>query len=155
MLNIVQQDLEQPKMSQNFVLETYIATTQDKLWQAITDGKVTPDYYFGARLDAELRRDGKFDYIFPDGSTMLSGKVIEIDPPNRLVSAFTPHWGSTPGRTTRVTYEIEAKGATCRLLLTHEGLTDEDGGIRQGWAKIVSGLKTVLETGGKLDLAAA
>jgi uncharacterized protein YndB with AHSA1/START domain/DNA-binding transcriptional ArsR family regulator len=154
MLSAVQQTFEGSPMTQDFTLETYIRAPRDLLWKAITDGKMTPDYYFGAQLQTDLKPEGRFDYMLPDGTTMLAGKVIEINPPSRLVTSFTPFWGGQEGRTTRVIYELEQQGDVCRLVLTHQGLSEEDSGIRQGWAKISSALKTLLETGKPLPVAA-
>jgi len=83
---------------------------------------------------------------------MLEGKIVEAVPPAKLVTTFIPRWGGE-ARETRVTYEIEPQGQVCKLTVTHENLTEAEGGIREGWAKIISGLKSYLETGEALPLA--
>lgn len=140
------------------VFEVYIRTTAEKLWQAITDGSITDKYYFGTRVESDLKPGSGFNYLTPDGNVMVGGKVIECDPPKKLVTTFSPSWamGDNPNYPeTRVTYEIEPTGGVCKLRLVHEGLPAEHSlteGIFRGWSQILSGLKTLLETGESLDL---
>lgn len=138
------------------VFEIYIKTTDAKLWQAITDPDFTEKYYFGTRLRTDLSEGGVFDYIAPDGSTMLEGKVIESIERRKLVTTFLPHWSGQVERETRVTYEIEPIADICRLTLTHEGLVAGEAmteGVTRGWAQILSSLKSLLETGEPLEIA--
>jgi DNA-binding transcriptional ArsR family regulator/uncharacterized protein YndB with AHSA1/START domain len=121
--------------------ETYIRTTPERLWQALTDPKDTANYYFS--------------YQWPDGKEMLSGEILEVDPPRKLVTTFIPHFGGPAPQPTRVTYVLEPMGDLVRLVLTHEGLTEADVGIRSGWVKIFNQLKTWLETGKPLNIPAS
>ncbi|MGQ0541114.1 MAG: ArsR/SmtB family transcription factor [Blastocatellia bacterium] len=136
----------------NQVFEIYIRTTPEKLWQAITDGELTKDYYFGTRVESDWKPQSEYKYVMPDGTVMLNGKVVESDPPTRLVMTFVPHWDPSMSEPTesRVTYEIESKGDACKLTLVHEGLKKGEAmteGIFHGWSQILSSLKTLLETG--------
>lgn len=140
------------------VFEVYIRTTAERLWQAITDGSMTKQYYFGTSVESDLKPGSDFNYMTPDGNAMVGGKVVESDPPRKLVTTFNPNWakGDNPNfPETRVTYEIETAGNACKLRLVHEGLPLDNAlthGIFSGWSQILSGLKTLLETGEPLGL---
>ena len=133
------------------VFEIYIKTTPERLWQAITDPEIRSKYNFGARsrvrLDARLAlRDGR-----PGAPGLLGeGENLEVDPPRRLVQTMVALWGEDVKAegTSRVTWEIEPVGDSCRLTVTHDQL--REGANEQlygGWPMILSGLKTWLETG--------
>lgn len=135
------------------VLEVLIRTTPDKLWQAITDGTMTEKYYFGTRAESDWKKGSTYKYTTPEGIEMINGEVVESDPPRKLVTTFNPLFceGETVNlATSRVTYEIEQLGPACRLRVVHDELTSGDPineGFREGWSTILSGLKTLLETG--------
>lgn len=143
------------------VFEIYIRTSAEKLWQAITQGDFTEKYYFGTRVESDLKPGSGFNYMTPDGNAMVGGQVVECDPPRKLVTTFNPNWAKRDDPNfpeTRVTYEIEENGGSCKLTLVHEGLPAENGltqGIFSGWSQILSGLKTLLETGEPLALQPA
>jgi uncharacterized protein YndB with AHSA1/START domain len=110
------------------VFEIYIKTTPERLWEAITDSEMRQKYTFG----------------------ISEGENLEVDPPRRLVQSFNALWSDDVQSegTSRVTWDIEPVGDSCRLTVTHdqlrEGANDE---IYGGWPMILSGLKTLLETG--------
>jgi uncharacterized protein YndB with AHSA1/START domain/predicted transcriptional regulator len=139
------------------MLQVYIKTSPEKLWQALTDGTITKLYYMGTSVESTWKPGASISYLMGDGSTMLDGEVLEVDPPRRLVTTFIPRWDpSVAPHTSKVTYEIEKKGESCRLLLTHEELlvgSPEATGVFDGWSQILSGLKTYLETGGTLVIS--
>ncbi len=141
-----------PMGAQDFRLITYIRTTQERLWRALTDPDDTVHFEFNARVESDWAEDSPYQYIAPDGSVMLEGVVVESDPPRKLVTTFVPRWGATPGPRTMVTYLIEPMGGVCKLTLIHEGLSEGDGEIREGWAITMNGLKTWLETGEPLNI---
>lgn len=133
------------------VFEIYIRTTPDRLWQAITDGSITERYYFGTRVDSSWQQNAAYVHRTPDGGSMIQGTILEVDPPRRLVQTFQPQWEGSGQATSRVTWEIEAAGAACKLLLIHDELeADHSQGFLTGWSQILSGLKTLLETGDPL-----
>lgn len=138
------------------VFQVFIRTTPQRLWQAITDGDLTQQYYFNSIVKSGWEVGSELNYELPDGTPLITGEVLEIDPPNRLVSTFTPHWdpsGRAP--TSRVTYEIEQIKEVCKLTVTHDDLDlahPAHGGVIEGWSKLLSSMKSLIETGEPLPL---
>lgn len=153
-LTTLKQTLEAKAMAKH-VQMIYIRATSKTVWRALTEGDETRRYYFGSAVEADWRSGGRYRYPSPDGEAFITGEVLEIDPPNRLVTSFTPHWeGSAAAANTRVTWLLEETDGLCKLTLIHEGLEPESElarDIAQGWARIISGMKTVIETGRELD----
>jgi DNA-binding transcriptional ArsR family regulator/uncharacterized protein YndB with AHSA1/START domain len=143
----LKRQLEQP-MADNpaFVLVTYIRTTPDALWDAIVNPEMTRQYYYGSRVQPELSVGGRFAYLAPDGQLNLDGEIIEIEPPMKLVTTFKAMW-APEGEPTRVMYEIESMGESCKLTLTHFDAAKSKAGVEEGWPVVLAGLKTLLETG--------
>jgi DNA-binding transcriptional ArsR family regulator/uncharacterized protein YndB with AHSA1/START domain len=135
----------------DFVLETYIRTTPKALWDAIVNPEMTRQYYYGGRVQADLRIGGSFHYLDPQGEMNLDGEIIEIVPEKKLVTTFRALW-APKGKPTRVMYEIEQLGETCKLTLTHYDYEAAQAGVESGWPMIIAGLKTLLETGAPLSL---
>jgi uncharacterized protein YndB with AHSA1/START domain len=139
------------------VYEIYIRTTPEKLWQAITDPEMTKKYFYESAVESSWAIGSSLNRLRPDGSHMLEGEVVEFDPPRRLVHTFVhvdvkPEDRDPPSR---VTWEIVALGDTCKLTLTHEhfaGETETYKGTLTGWNPVLSGLKTLLETGKPLEI---
>jgi DNA-binding transcriptional ArsR family regulator/uncharacterized protein YndB with AHSA1/START domain len=136
----------------DFVLATYIRTTPAALWDAIVNPEKTKQYYYGGRVQPDLRIGGRFYYLDPNGEMNLDGEIVEIDPPKKLVTTFKATWSPPEGQVTRVMYEIEQMGDTCKLTLTHYDAAKAMAGVETGWPLILSGLKTWLETGKSLDV---
>lgn len=154
--------LEETPMTEkpNHVYEVFIKTTPEQLWNALTQGDITRLYYFGTRVKSDWKPGSAYAYHYdsPEAQVMLEGEVLEADLPRKLVTTFRPVWNDSPEgqRTSRVTFEIEQLGPACRLVLTHSGLNPDAPltmGIGSGWAQILSGLKTLLETGDPLVIA--
>jgi uncharacterized protein YndB with AHSA1/START domain len=150
-LSDLKQRLETPMEK---VFEIYIRTTPERLWEAITDGEIRAKYNFGARVESDWKPGSRIDTIHPGAPGPLGeGEVLEADPPRRLVHTMVALWSDEVKSegASRVTWEIEPVGDSCRLLLTHdqlrEGANDQ---IYGGWPMILSGLKTWLETGQEL-----
>ncbi|HXP28602.1 MAG TPA: SRPBCC domain-containing protein [Solirubrobacteraceae bacterium] len=134
------------------VFEIYIKTTPERLWEAITDFDLRRRYTFGAGAESEWTPGSPYTLASPDGGglKLAEGENLEVEPPRRLVQSFNALWGEDVERegTSRVTWEIEPVGDSCRLTVTHGEL--RDGANEQlygGWPMILSGLKTLLETG--------
>jgi uncharacterized protein YndB with AHSA1/START domain/DNA-binding transcriptional ArsR family regulator len=133
------------------VYEIYIRTTPDRLWEAITDPETRAKYSFGAGVRSDWQPGSRLEMGAPKADGLLGeGEVLEVDPPRRLVHTLTALWGEDVRSegASRVTWEIEPVGDSCRLLLTHDQL--REGANEQlygGWPMILSGLKTWLETG--------
>ena len=136
----------------DFVFSTYIKTTPQKLWDALTNPEMTRLYYYGGRVQADLRVGGRFYYLDPKGEVNLDGEVLEIDPPRKLVTTFKATWSPPEGETTRVMYEIEPMGAVCKFTVTHFDYEKSMAGVETGWPIIIAGLKTWLETGEPLNI---
>ena len=145
------------------VYSIYIRTTPEALWQAITDGEQTARYYYGTAFrpaGGDLRPGARYTYDYPDGSAAADGEILELDPPRRLAMSFHALWDPEMAAEAplRQTWEIEpGDDGTCRLTVVTEGLVagsksaaEFEGGI----VLIVSGLKTMLETGEGLVAAA-
>jgi uncharacterized protein YndB with AHSA1/START domain len=133
------------------VFEIYIKTTPERLWEAITDPEQRSKYNFGARVTSDWTPGSRFEMSAGGGAVALGeGEVIDVDAPRRLVHTMTALWSDEVKSegASRVTWEIEPVGDSCRLTVTHdelrEGANEE---LYGGWPMILSGLKTLLETG--------
>jgi uncharacterized protein YndB with AHSA1/START domain len=136
------------------VFEIYIKTTPERLWEAITEPDMRRVYNFGVGVSSEWTPGSRYESVHPGaGVTIAEGENLEVDPPRRLVQSFNALWSDDVKRegTSRVTWEIEPVGDSCRLTVIHdelrEGANDE---LYGGWPMILSGLKTLLETGEQL-----
>ena len=136
----------------DLVFSTYIRTTPERLWDALTKPELTQNYYYGGRVQPDLRVGGRFCYLDPKGEINLDGEVLEIDPPRKLVTTFKAAWSPPEGEITRVMYEIEAMGEVCKFTMTHFDYEKSKAGVEEGWPIIISGLKTFLETGKPLNI---
>jgi uncharacterized protein YndB with AHSA1/START domain len=136
------------------VFEIYIKTTPERLWEAITDPDLRAKYSFGVCVNSDWTEGSSYSSQHPRADGPLAeGENIEVDPPRRLVQSFRALWSDDVKEegTSRVTWEITPVADSCRLLVTHdqlrEGANDE---LYGGWPMILSGLKTLLETGEEL-----
>ena len=133
------------------VFEIYIKTTPERLWQAITDPDIRAKYNFGAGVRSDWTPGSRMEMGADNAGGLLGeGEVLEADPPRRLVHTLVALWGDDVKSegASRVTWDIEPVGDSCRLMLTHDQL--REGANEQlygGWPMILSGLKTWLETG--------
>jgi uncharacterized protein YndB with AHSA1/START domain len=133
------------------VFEIYIKTSPERLWEAITDSEMRKRYTFGVGVESDWTEGSEYRAGVPGVVDISSGQNLEVDPPRRLVQTFVAHWSEDVERegTTRVTWEIEPVGDdSCQLRVTHDQLGDEaNSELFGGWPMILSGLKTLLETG--------
>jgi uncharacterized protein YndB with AHSA1/START domain/DNA-binding transcriptional ArsR family regulator len=136
------------------VFEIWIKTTPERLWQAITDPAMRARYNFGAAIESDWKPGSKFEMTAGGGSVQLGvGEILEVDAPRRLVQTMMALWSDEAKAegTSRVTWEIEAVGDSCRLTVTHDQLREgANPELYGGWPMILSGLKTLLETGENL-----
>jgi uncharacterized protein YndB with AHSA1/START domain len=136
------------------MFETYIKTTPERLWEAITDPEMRAKYSFGVQTSSDWTPGSAYRASVPGVIDIAEGENLEVDPPRRLVQTFKALWSDdvkTAG-TSRVTWEIEPVGTSCRLRVTHDQLADDaNSELYGGWPMILSGLKTLLETGELLD----
>jgi uncharacterized protein YndB with AHSA1/START domain/DNA-binding transcriptional ArsR family regulator len=133
------------------VFEIYIKTTPERLWHAITDPDIRAKYNFGARAESDNLPGSSFRLISPNAPGPLGeGEILEVDPPRRLVQTMRALWSDDVAAegTSRITWEIEPVGDSCRLMVIHDQMRDgANEQIYGGWPMILSGLKTWLETG--------
>jgi uncharacterized protein YndB with AHSA1/START domain len=141
----------------SFVYVTYIRTTPEQLWRALTDGTFTQRYWFGRRIESDWKVGSRVA-LWHEGKLSDSGEVLEFDPPRRLSYSFRVEFVEELRKEgpSHVTFEIEKLGAHVKLTLTHDRF--EPGskvleGISTGWPAILSSLKSLLETGQTIDLA--
>ena len=135
------------------VFEIYIKTTPERLWEAITDPESRAKYSFGVETHSEWTPGSSYESSVPGVIDIAEGENLEVDPPRRLVQSFTALWSDEVKAqgTSRVTWEIEQVGDSCLLTVTHDQLPeDANPELFGGWPMILSGLKTLLETGEKL-----
>jgi uncharacterized protein YndB with AHSA1/START domain/DNA-binding transcriptional ArsR family regulator len=133
------------------VFEIYIRTTPERLWEAITDGDIRSNYWFGNQFTSDWTEGSRIEMSNPRAAMLLGeGENLEVDPPRRLVQTMVALWGDDVKSegTSRVTWEIEPVGDSCRLTVVHDQLRDSaNPQLYGGWPMILSGLKTWLETG--------
>jgi uncharacterized protein YndB with AHSA1/START domain len=135
------------------VYTIYIASTPEKVWQALTTAEFSRQYFFGFAVEIDAKVGGPFIVRAPDGSTHIDGEVLVCDPPRKLSVTWNVNWPGLVEKLgqTVVTYEIALAGGAVRLTMTesHERELGEDilSGGRTGWPAILSSLKSVLETG--------
>ena len=154
-LGSIKQELEERMEKPKHVYEVYIKTSPEQLWRALTDGEMTRTYFYESAVESDWKPGSNLTYRGPDGHETLSGEVIEIQPPKRLVTTFK--FPSNNDRPSRVTWEIEQLGEACKLTLVHDdfdGETETYKGVGPGWSPVLSSLKTLLETGKPLAIAA-
>ena len=140
-------------MTSQFVYVTYIRTTQERLWSALTSSEFTQQYWLGAHAEAEWKVGGAWKLVFPDGSLADSGEVVEFETGKRLRIRWRNEWKPELKAEgwSLCTMEIEPEaGGNMKLTLTHsierEGAKFIDA-VSGGWPKILSNLKSLLETG--------
>jgi uncharacterized protein YndB with AHSA1/START domain len=136
------------------VFEIYIKTSPERLWEAITEPELRSKYSFGVGVTSDWTPGSRYEAVHPGaGVTIAEGENLEVEPPRRLVQSFNALWSDDVKSegTSRVTWEIEQVEDSCRLTVTHdqlrEGASDE---LYGGWMMVLSGLKTLLETGESL-----
>jgi len=143
------------------VYTIYIASTAEKVWEALTSAEFSKQYFFGNSVEIEQKVGGAYIVRTPDGALHITGEVMECDPPRRLSVTFNVNWPALIEKLgpTLVLYEIEPVGDAVRLTLTesHDRPLGDDilSGGRQGWPAILSSLKSLLETGEALVIKMA
>jgi uncharacterized protein YndB with AHSA1/START domain len=136
----------------SFVYVVYIRTTPEKLWEALTTPEFMKKYWFGMNIETEWKPGSPWKLVFPDGRVADTGQIIEIEKPKRLVLRWRNEFRHELHEEgdARCEIEIEPAGEIVRLTITHE--IDKPGSkligaVGIGWPKILSSLKTLLETG--------
>ena len=139
-----------------FVYVTYIRTTPEKLWQALTEPDFTRQFWVGCWQESEWKKGASWKLMIPDGRVADSGEILEIEPQKRLVlqwrNSFKPELREEGP--SRMTYEIEPMGEAVKLTVIHE--MDRPGSkfieaVSNGWPMILASLKSLIETGESLE----
>jgi uncharacterized protein YndB with AHSA1/START domain len=139
-----------------FVYVTYIRASQEKVWQALMDPEFTQRYWMETRQVSEWKPGSTWNVLVPGDEKILSGEILEIDPPKRLV--FTWRKETIPEQRaegySRVSYELEKEGDSVKLTVIHS--VDKPGSVllkavSGGWPLILASLKSFLETGEPLE----
>ena len=147
-------ELEGQSMTTSKVFEIYIRTTPEKVWHAIIDPETRRRFHFGSTIASDWTPGSPYALTHSgvDGP-LVDGENLTVEPPRLLVQSFHAHWDddAESAGTSRVTWEIEPVGDSCRLTVVHDQLPDGvDEAIYGGWPMVLSGLKTWLETGTEL-----
>jgi uncharacterized protein YndB with AHSA1/START domain len=137
----------------DLVYITFIRSTPQKVWDALTQSEFTRQFFFGRTIEADWRKGSPWRLVMEDGRTDVEGEVLEIDPPRRLKLSWRADWieEARALEPAIVTYDIEQAGDAVKLTLTQHNpgpvprkFVDA---AKQGWAAILSSLKSLLETG--------
>lgn len=138
-----------------FVYVTYIRTTPDKLWSALTSNEFARQYWLGIRPEAEWKRGGAWQLARPDGQIVDRGEITEFEPPRRLAIRWqhemTPELKEEGW--SLCTMELEPAGDAVKLTVTHSIQRENSkfiGAVSGGWPQILSNLKSLIETGAVL-----
>jgi uncharacterized protein YndB with AHSA1/START domain len=139
-----------------FVYVTYIETTPEKLWEALTSSEFSKRYWFGTELKTDWKVGSPFALVM-NGTTTDTGEILEADRPRRLSYSFQHVLDDEmrSERPTKVVFTIEPHGKLVKLTLTHEDFEDGSkllNGISRGWPAILSSLKSLLESGTALAI---
>ncbi|MEM8850478.1 MAG: SRPBCC domain-containing protein [Pseudomonadota bacterium] len=136
----------------DYVLRTFIRCSQDALWDALTEAEAAKNYH---PFTPDAVRDGDaLVYKLPDGSDMLICRETALTPKTRIEASFEPKW--SPGvPVSRFVWIIDPEGDYCRLTLEHYDIPEGGEGYADGWERLVSGLKTWLETGAVAKIGGA
>ena len=145
-------------MTDKFVYVTYIRTTPEKMWEALTKPEFTRQFWFGIAQESTFEPGAPWKLVGSEGKVYDTGEVLECDPPKRLVlkwrNEFKPELKAEGY--SRCTMELEPDGEITKLTITHT--IDREGSkfieaVSGGWPKVLSGLKSLLETGRAIEPA--
>jgi uncharacterized protein YndB with AHSA1/START domain len=139
-----------------FVYVTYIRTTAEKLWQALTEPEFTRQYWCNTTQESEWKPEASWRIVTPDGRTADSGEIIAVEPQKRMVFTWRHELDDDLRAEgySRLTYDLEQNGETVKLTVTHEmGMSESEliKAVSTGWPPILSSLKSLLETGQSLE----
>jgi len=139
-----------------FVYVTYIRSTPEKVWQALTTPEFTRQYWFGVEIRSSFTKGAKWELVAPDGRVFDNGEIVESDPPRRLVIAWHHQFVEEMRAEgpSRATFELEMVENSVKLTVIH-GIDVPNSklvqGVSAGWPRILASLKSLLETGKALE----
>lgn len=137
-------------VSDTAVFEIYIKTTPERVWDAITDPTQRARFSFGVQTCSDWTPGSSYRSDVPGVVDIAEGENLVVEPPRLLVQSFRALWSEDVRAqgTTRVTWEIVQVGDSCRLTVVHDRLPESaNAELYGGWPMILSGLKTLIETG--------
>ena len=135
-----------------FVYVTYIRTTPEKLWTALTDVELIKQYWFGVRCETQWTAGSSWKLVYPDGRVTDAGEIVEAEPPRRLVIRWQ-HQNRPELKAegdSLCTMELEPSGTAVKLSITHSIEREPSkliAAVSGGWPKVLANLKSLLETG--------
>jgi uncharacterized protein YndB with AHSA1/START domain len=147
--------------TQRQVHELFIQTSAEKLWDSLTDGSLTPAYFFGSVVKSSFKKGEPIRYDMPDGTPTVEGVILECEPGRRLVHTWKIRYDAALAEeTSLVEWQIEKRGEACKVIAIHDFAKAPKtaahlGEGQDGWNVVLSGLKTFLETGKPLSLPMA
>jgi uncharacterized protein YndB with AHSA1/START domain len=139
-----------------FVYVTYIRTTPEKLWRALTEPEFTRKFWVATAQECDWKVGSTWKLVVPDGRVADTGEVVAIDPPRKLVLTWQNHLFPelTAEGFSRMTYDLEPMGSSVKLTVTHT-MDRKDSklvkAVSNGWPNILASLKSLLETGEALE----
>jgi uncharacterized protein YndB with AHSA1/START domain len=140
-----------------YVYVTYIETSAETLWHALTDGDFTERYWFGNRIGSDWKEGAPYGFT-NNGNPVVVGEVITFDPVRRLAYSWDNRKPEAAGEgPSRVTFDLEPRGKVVKLTVTHDELGEDGKTLRDisgGWPMVLSNLKSLLETGHVIEIAA-
>lgn len=144
-----------PAAAPRHVFATFIRTTPESIWRALTESDFTTRYWYGSTVHSDWTTGAPWELRTSGGQVGITGEVLEADPPHRLVVTYRQAWGGGDESPSRVTFEIKGAGpGVQKLTVVHEtepGTTTQIADVAAGWPFIIAGLKTLLETGEPLS----
>jgi uncharacterized protein YndB with AHSA1/START domain len=138
-------------MSSKFVYVTYIRATPERVWDALMKPEFTTRYFFGVTMDTDWKPGSPWKMVHADGKITDAGEVLEVEPRKRLVLKWRNEFPELkPEGYTQCSFELTPQGELTKLEVVHEAQMDNSKtitAISGGWPRILSNLKTYLETG--------
>lgn len=138
------------------VYELFIRATPEATWQAIVDGSMSAQYFFGSVFRSTLEPGAPYTYSFADGTVSVDGTIVEVVPQRSLVTTWAVHYDpSCAGEQSRVRWTLAPHGENTKVTLVHElaGAPNTARNVgNSGWSFVLSSMKTLLETGTALAL---
>jgi uncharacterized protein YndB with AHSA1/START domain len=143
------------------VHELFIRTSPSELWRSLTDGNITPNYFFGTVVKSSFKKGEPIRYEMPDGTPTVDGTVLECEQERRLVHTWKIRYDADLSEeTSTVEWRIEPRGSACKVIAIHDFSKAPKsaahlGEGQDGWNVVLSSLKTFLEIGRPLELPMA
>lgn len=132
----------------DFMLETFIRATPDRVWQALTTTELSKQFMLmGGGIYGTIATNETYEYRLDDGKVMVSGKILAAEAPSLLDMTFMMPWMGPDAPISRNVYKLAAVGDLTKLTILHYDLPAEQEGLKEAWAQIAASLKSLMETG--------